>query len=84
MEAFPQHTVNRYHDYTKWLTENLDHPYLQTIDQSASRELYVEKNIPALSFWKTFSPTDSFTSNAVLGIMIIKVHYEFRGARLDT
>jgi len=35
MESFPQFTVTRSHNYIKWLTENLDHPYLLTIDQSA-------------------------------------------------
>lgn len=84
MEAYPQRTVTRSHNYVKWLTENLDHPYLLTIDQSAARELYAENNIPALAFWKIFTPSDSFTSNAVHGIMRIKVHYEFRGARVNT
>jgi len=32
VEAFPQYTVSRTHNYVKWLTENLDHPYLLTID----------------------------------------------------
>jgi len=27
-EAFPQYTVSRAQNYVKWLTENLDHPYL--------------------------------------------------------
>jgi len=84
MEVYPQYTCSRRQDYVKWLTENLDHPYLLTIDATASRELYVEKNSPALAFWKVITPTESLTTNMVFGYIRIKVHYEFRGARLDT
>lgn len=68
----------------KWLVENEDRPYLLTIDQSANRELYSEVNMPALAFWKIFTPSESFTTSMVLGHFVIRVHYEFRGARVNT
>lgn len=76
--------VGKKQSYVKWLVENEDRPYLLTLDQSNTRELYSEVNMPALAFWKIFTPTDAFTTSLVLGHFIIRVHYEFRGARVNT
>jgi len=84
VEAYPSMRVTKKQSYVKWLVENEDHPYLLTLDQSGARELYSEVNMPALAFWKIFTPSESFATDMVLGHFVTRVHYEFRGARVNT
>jgi len=56
--------------YLQWLTENLDHSFLQTIDPNTnSRELYVETghNVPCINFYKVVVPETTLITPVILG-----------------
>lgn len=70
--------------YERWLDENVEHAFLQTIQSSGQRETYVTDRAPGLCLWQSFTPLQSTSDNfTVLGTLQIRVHYEFRGARTN-
>jgi hypothetical protein len=70
--------------YVQWLSQNLAHPYLKTIFGS-SREVYDVQRCPTQHLWGIFSPLVTGDNHlTVLGTLVIRVHYEFRGVRTDT
>jgi len=85
VETLPAHHASMKQSYVQWLTENVEHPYLQTIDSTNSRELYIEDghNVPCISFYKNFIPESSIVTPVILGAFVVRIHYEFRGARLN-
>lgn len=85
--VFGHDTVKLIQPYERWLDENLDHAFVQTIDPNnpSSRELYDAKRAPGLNMWQIFTPLFETTKNfCVIGTLVIRTHYEFRGTRTNT
>lgn len=73
----------RRQDYTNWLTQSLDHPYLRTI-LGTTREFYQDDGIdrvPAIQILAVF--TRLIDGQFVAGYLDTNVCYTFRGRRLD-
>lgn len=84
----PYKPILRSVDYSNWLVQCVNKPYLRT-DISGAREEYEADDVirlPGIQMGFTFTPSQNLSASAsgfLLGYLDVNCHMTFRGRRLD-